>query len=272
MEDLACACLRKDFHCSRHLSHYRVHPYVDRKGRPRLNVLRRQGIAQEEDLRKNSSAVASRSPESAPEAPPDSSSTTRVRSETQGHSAGVSARACAVGSLPMQQPVLRPEQLLTLHAWVLGVLRYAQTAHIALAAAVQHARRSAAVAQRAVSSGSASSSTDTDQGLSQSTTQLSSIASTHPDPKVRAVLARAASTREQLHRTLAAVRVCLRDRPSPAKCHAHSIPGGAEVPMWVQAAMATVHSQDSMLQNDTATRTVKLQAAAQVLQVWTAPA
>ena len=34
-----------------------------------------------------------------------------------------------------------------------------------------------------------------------------------------------------------------------------------------QAAMDTVQSHDSMLHNDTATRTVKLQAAAQVLQV-----
>ena len=42
--------------------------------------------------------------------------------------------------------------------------------------------------------------------------------------------------------------------------------------MWVQAALATVQLQDSMLQNDTATRTVKLQAAGQVLQVRTASA
>ena len=113
------------------------------------------------------------------------------------------------GAQPLPQPVLGPEQLLTLQAWVLGALCYAQTAHIAAAAAMQHARRSAIAVQLPASSSSASSGTAVDQcrpsGIS---TQMGSTASSHPDPKLGASLARAASTRQQLQSTLATVKVC----------------------------------------------------------------
>ncbi len=122
------------------------------------------------------------------------------------HSARRPSGSGAAGTLPLMQPAWSPEELLTLHGWVLGALCYAQTAHLALAAAGQHARRSAA---QPVSLGSTDSNAATFLGRqrSQSPFQWRVKDVRCLDAETTAALAHAASTQEKLQGTLAAVRV-----------------------------------------------------------------